>query len=160
MSGLLSILQGPTVIQRLIIYLVQEIWQASAVKPTVQRIVSKRLAHAGSAVAALCNCWLCSHGFKMHSYQLDHLALTKEFIFQTCFLFNRVLCKGTLVFILLVLSKTSFVTNCFMIVCWDIIKERHSGLVLPFQLCVLFEITFQLIMVIVFIGKQRAVWQE
>lgn len=63
-------------------------------------MVSKRLAHAGSAVAALYNCWLCSHGFKMHSYQLDHLALTKEFIFQTCFLFNRALCKGTLVFIL------------------------------------------------------------
>lgn len=89
----------------------------------VRRIVSKRLACAGSAAAAPCNCWLCSHDFKMHSYQLDHLALTKEFIFQTCFLFSRVLRKSTLVFILLVLSKTSFVTNCFVIVCWDIIKR-------------------------------------
>lgn len=156
MSGQLSILQSPTVIQRLIIWLVQEIWEASDVKPMVQRIVSKRLACARSAAAALCNCWLCSHDFKMHSYQLDHLALTKEFIFQTCFLFSRVLCESTFVFILLVLSKTSFVTNCFMIVCWDIIKERHSGLVLPFQLCVLFKISFELIMVIVFIREQSA----
>lgn len=110
--GQLFILHGFTVIQRLFCLLKKYV--KHLMKNTLQTNISKRLLHASSQqlkeVVDLCNCLSCTsvatvseciHTTLMIWHLLNNLL--------NLFLFNRVsspfLCKGTLVFMLLVLYK-------------------------------------------------------
>lgn len=139
----------------------------SSISWKTQTNISKRLLHASSQqlkeVIDLCNCLSCTsvatvpeciHTNLMIWHLLNNLL--------NLFLFNRVsspfLCKGTLVFTLLVLYKNLLPTALWL--CVEMLVKRGGGqcfLYYLFSFVFFSRYTFELIMVIMFMGKQNTV---